>query len=778
MSGPEHQAPAPDKASPDLAKQTLRAGLAAHQAGRFEEATRHYEATLREDPAHFDATHLLGVIALQTGQAARGVAAIEEAIALNPNVAAPYNNLGRGYLDLGRPQDALASFDKAVALNPDFAEALSNRGSLLKDLGRIDEALADYERAIALKPDFAEAHNNRANALARLKRPAEALESCERAIAARPDYPEAYFNRGNALRELGRLQDALESFRRSVEIRPDYPEGHFHLGNVLRELGRSAEALTAYDRALEIRPGYAEIYNNRGIVLGDLGRQADALASYDRAVTLRPDNADAHNNRGNALRVLKRHREALESYSRALTARPDHEFLFGTWMNTRMKVCDWRAFDFNIGRIREGVLAGERVTPPFPVLALVDDPEIQLGAARIWSAAHRQKTGAPAPAAPPRPPRGDKIRLGYFSADLHNHATAQLMAELFERHDRSRFEVIAFSYGPDVKDAMRARLVKAFDRFETVRGWSDGQIVQRSRELNIDIALDLKGYTQDSRGGLFEGRAAPVQVNYLGFPGTMGADCIDYLIADETLIPESSRRFYAEKIAYLPDSYQINDRHRRIAGHTPTRAEVGLPADAFVFCCFNNNYKITPAGLDSWARILRRVPGSVLWLFQDNADVVDNLRQEAAARGVDPGRLVFAAFMDLPEHLARHALADLFLDTLPCNAHTTASDALWAGLPVLTRIGESLAGRVAASLLNAIGLPELVTDSVRAYEDLAVSLATDPETLAALRAKLAANRLTTPLFDSEALTRNIEALYVAMHERRHAGLEPDHIRLV
>jgi predicted O-linked N-acetylglucosamine transferase (SPINDLY family) len=373
--------------------------------------------------------------------------------------------------------------------------------------------------------------------------------------------------------------------------------------------------------------------------------------------------------------------------------------------------------------------------------------------------------------------RQEKIRIAYYSADYHNHATAYLMAELFELHDRNRFELVAFSFGPHQKDDMSARVSSAFDRFVDVRDKSDAEVAQLSRDMEVDIAIDLKGFTADQRAGIFALRAAPIQVSFIGYPGTMGADYMDYLIADHTLIPEVSRQCYTEKIAYLPNSYQVNDRKRVIADKRYTREELGLPPTGFVYCCFNNNYKITPDTFEGWMRILKQVQGSVLWLLEDNPTAANNLRKEAEARGVGAQRLIFAPRMPLPEHLARHRAADLFMDTLPCNAHTTASDALWAGLPVLTCAGESFASRVAASLLTAIDLPELVTTTQEQYETLAIDLATKPEKLAKIGGKLEANRFTTPLFDTVEFVRHIEAAYTQIYERYQADLPPDHIHV-
>jgi predicted O-linked N-acetylglucosamine transferase (SPINDLY family) len=419
------------------------------------------------------------------------------------------------------------------------------------------------------------------------------------------------------------------------------------------------------------------------------------------------------------------------------------------------------------------ILNNLKATPCLPVLALPLSLEDQRKVAEIWCSSKYPNN--PSLGSIPKLTRRSKIRIGYFSADFHNHATTYLMAELFERHDKDKFELIAFSFGPNIKDEMRQRVINAFDQFINVTAMSDKAIAQLSRELGIDIAIDLKGLTTDARLGIFSYKAAPIQVSYLGYPGTLSVDYIDYLIADKILVPRGSQKYYSEKIIYLPYSYQVNDRQRVIAPTQFTKQELCLPQESFVFCCFNNNYKITPDVFDTWVRILKAVDGSVLWLLADNPLAAMNLKKEAVQRGLDPNRLVFADRMDLTEHLARHKVADLFLDTLPYNAHTTASDALWAGLPVLTCLGESFSSRVAASLLNAIELPELVTETQTDYEELAIELAKNPAKLKDIKEKLSRNRLNSPLFDTTLFTRNIEAAYTHMYERYQADLPADHI---
>jgi len=588
--------------------------------------------------------------------------------------------------------------------------------------------------------------------------------------------PEGFNDQGIALASAGRYDEALNAFDRALELRPDYPPALINRGNALEDLRRPDAALASYDRALSIMPENAGVNINRGNALSALGDHRGALESYDRAIALDAASAGAFYCRGEALLELGRFDEAADSFGRALVLDPALENLLGMWLHARLMVCDWNGIEENFSLLTDRIAQSEPVCPPFPLVAIPATPALQRKAAETWARAKCSASTTSSVVA--NRPTHDRIRVGYFSADFHLHATSHLMAELFELHDRSRFEMTAFSFGPATQDAMRARVSRAFENFFDVREMSDAEVVSAARRCGIDIAIDLKGYCKDSRTGIFAQRVAPVQVNYLGYPGTMGAPFIDYMIADTVIIPEEQRLHYSEKIVYLPESYQPNDTRRPISGREFSKAELGLPQTGFVFCCFNNNFKILPATFGRWMRVLRSVEGSVLWMLEDNTTAADNLRREAQTRGVDPGRLVFAPRMALPEHLARHRAADLFLDTLPCNAHTTASDALWAGLPVLTCPGETFAGRVAASLLKAIRLPELVARSEDDYERLAIEFARSPGRIADLKRKLEANRQVAPLFDIERFTRHLEAGFVAMFERDRAGLPPADIHVV
>ncbi|HLX24657.1 MAG TPA: tetratricopeptide repeat protein [Usitatibacter sp.] len=648
--------------------------------------------------------------------------------------------------------------DHPDALNLLFSIA-STRGAESLELKRHDEAIAFFDRALELRPRSGETHYNRGLALHALGRHEDAIESFGRAIAARPDLADAYNNRGVAQRDLGNRDEALQDYDRAISLNPSLAEAHNNRGVVLRELKRNAEALQAYDRAIAVRPGFWQAHSNRGALLGDMGRHAEALESQERAIALRPGFTEAWIRRGITQRDLGRHAESLGSLTRAMQIDPAFDWLEGQWLHAKMRLYDWKDFSANAGRLARRIEAGERATLPFPLIALPGSPALQRTCAETWVRA-RLRPKHPVSEMPMRA-KGGRLRIGYFSANYSEHAVAYLIADLLEQHDRSSFEVTAFSFGPDTGDAMRKRVESAAERFVDIRDRTDEAVARLARELEIDVAVDLMGFTEDSRSGIFALRAAPVQVSYLGYPGTMGAEFIDYLIADATVVPEAEEAFYAERIIRMPGSYQVNG-HRPISDRVFTREGQGLPQSGFVFCCFNNNYKITPSTFDSWMRILGRVEGSVLWVLGDNETAMRNLRGEAERRGIAASRLVFANRLPLAEYIARYRLADLFLDTLPYNAHSTASDALWSGLPVITRAGDTFAGRVGASLLHAVGLPELITETVAQYEDLAAHLATQPDAMRDVRRRLEENRLSMPLFDAPRFARDLEAAYREM----------------
>ena len=729
----------PDRDAPDARiEELLREGLALHGRMQLSAARSLYEQVLQLQPQNSRARYLLGSIALQSRQPQLALELLGAALELDPRDAAAHNDYGHALYELKRYEAAIASFDRAIALDPGFAGFYHNRAMALYDLGRYEAAIESFDQAIARNPKHARAFNHRGNAQFELRQISAALASYTAAVSLNPDYAEAYNNRGSALLELEQYEAASISF----------------------------------DRAIALQPGYADAHNNRGNALYGLGKIEAALSSYDTALALQPDYPGVHFNRGQILDELRQHAMAVSSYAKALAVKPDFKFAFGHRLLARMQNCEWHDIGAGLAELAARIERGEPAANPFCALALLDSAALQKKAAQIWV---RDKT-PPNDAVTPIAKRAtrDKIRLGYFSADFCDHPVSYLSAELFETHDRSRFEVYAFSLGRDTQDEMRRRLHRAFDRFIDVHGVAAADIAALARSLEIDIAIDLTGFTKGSRPRIFALRAAPIQVNYLGYLGTLAAPYIDYLIADLVIVPPALRAHYTEKLAYLP-SYQANDSQRRLADRRFARHELELPPAGFVFCCFNSNYKITPATFGSWMRILTRTPGAVMFLYAASQTVADNLRQEARARGVDAARLVFGARMAPADYLARYLAADLFLDTLPYNAGATASDALWAGLPVLTCAGETFAGRMASSLLQAIGLPELITSTPAQYEDLAVALSLDTNRMAEIKRKLAANRLTTALFDTRLHTRNLEAAYILMQARYAANLPPQDI---
>ncbi len=620
--------------------------------------------------------------------------------------------------------------------------------------GNLAEAERLYRQILVHAPQ-AEVLVNLGNVLAAQARREEALESYDRALAARPDLFEALYNRANLLLGLNRTEEAVQGYDRAVALRPDFVSGWNNRGTALRRLRKLDEALASYSRAALLAPSHINALTNCAIVLSDLKRLDSALRASDAALAVQPDSPEALYIRGNILRDLGRLKEARRCFDRVLTIAPGHGFALSGLAQVTSQLCDWDRMTALAPRLKDDVQANRSLIQPLVLMAYTEDAALLRRCAENY--VHR--TAPAQPALCGQPYTHDRIRLAYLSADFHTHPTAQLMVELFERHDRAKFEVSAFAFGPDDNSPMRRRLIKAFDTFEDVRPLSDLEVARLLRTREIDIAVDLNGHTQEARPGIFSHRPAPVQVNYLVYPGTTGARFMDYILADRIVLPLEQQPNFSEKIVHLPDCYQANDSTRALLP-PPSRHAAGLPDNAFVFCCFNNSWKIAAPQFDVWMRLLAQVPGSVLWLLDGPAR--DNLSANAAARGVDPARLVYAPRLDPDQHLARYPLADLFLDTLPYDAHTTCSDALWTGVPVVTCYGKAFHGRVAASLLKAIDLPELVTTRLEEYEALALELAQNPALLKATREKLIRNRLITPLYDSERFRRNIEAAYEAM----------------
>lgn len=765
-------------------------GQACERAGRPDQAEALYREVLRRSPRHADALHALALIGLRMGHPGPAAELIAQSLESDPSNADAHANLGYALQLLGRLDEALAALDRALALRPGSVEALNNRGNVLVALGRPAEAVAALDRALALRPGDPQTLYNRGNALHGAGRLDDALAAFDAVLARRPDIAQAHNNRGRVLQDLGRAEAALAAYDRALSLVPDYVDalvgrgaarlalgdpagaladvdaalqrapGHagawYGRGSALLALHRHAPAVEAFGRCLEHDPAHVDARINRGNALHALQRHVEAVADYDAALQARPGDAGVASNRGDALLAAGRYPEAVAAFAHALELDPQLPWLPGKLLHARMMACDWRDdLPALLARVEAGVAAGRRVIEPFAYNGVATSVDALRRCAQAF--ADDQFPPQPARVAAGHRYGHARLRIGYLCGEFRHQATSILAAELWELHDKSRVELFAFDNGWDDGSALRRRIVAAFDEMVDISALSDDAAADEIARREIDVLVNLNGWFGRGRTGVFARRPAPVQVNFLGFPGTIGAPYIDAIIADAHVIPPGEEHGYVERVVRLPGCYQPNDRRREVAPVAPTRAQLGLPPEAVVLACFNNAYKIVPATFAAWMRVLAAVPDAVLWLLQDTDAAAANLRAAAAAHGIDPARLHFAPRAPLPEHLARHACADLFLDTLPYNAHTTASDALWAGLPVLSCAGSTFPGRVGASLLHALGLhDELLAADAEDFVARAIALARDRAALARLRATLARRRDTAPLFDTPAYARRLE----------------------
>jgi len=754
----------------------LSQAVNAFQAGDLVSAEGMLKRILQAQPNNLPALHILGLIKAMQLKHAEAVGLFQKAVRISPAEYALQYNLAKALSESGRHKESLAHHKRAAELNSKNPEVWLNYGKSLSCLGRMLESLEIYDRALSLDPSYAEGHLNIGISLKMLGRHQEALIAYQKALSLSGDhYPEAHFHIGALFHSLGRYEEALMAYEKALNLKSSYAEAWLNKGVTYSSLFNYEEALASYDKALSINLDYAEAWFNRGTAFHGLEDYEQALASYDKALNINPDYVEAWSNGGTALCELKRYQEALFFYEKALNLNPDYEYLLGNLVYTKLLIGDWKGLVKEIKTLEQKAKLGKKAVSPLVGLAIFDSPALQLSISKLWTAEkYPLKNTHSNIVCGSR----NKIRLAYISADFMEHPVSFLAAEMFELHDRARFEVFAISLkDAPPQDAMRKRLKCAFDRFIDVEGKSDQEIAELVKTLEIDIAIDLGGHTKFGPTGVFSYRVAPVQVNYLGYPGTSGAPYMDYIFADKVLIPPESQDFYTEKIVYLPNCFQVNDTKRGVPEQSETRTNYRLPDSGFIFCCFNNNYKFNPEVFAAWMEILRKTNNSFLWLVANNDLVSVNLSSSAKNAGVDPARLIFSKRAPHAEYLSRYLLADLFLDTLPFNAGTTASDALWAGLPVLTQIGESFSGRMAASLLQAVGLPELIAVTRSEYVALAIELASNPKVLMDIKEKLAENRSKTPLFNTKLLTEQIEHVYTKMHERAQSNLSPDHINL-
>jgi protein O-GlcNAc transferase len=822
-------------AAPDHFDALHLLGVLRHQQDHHEDACALMTTAISVNPRSVDALCNLGIVLQDLGRNAEALDIYDRVLAIDNRIAEAHNNRGTALRALDRPAAAIMSFDRAIAVRPDYAEARFNRAALLASLGRYDEAVTSYDQLIAIQPDNFEAHRGRARVLMANQEPEAALMSYARAVSLRPDDVEVRFDRGILLNQLGRFREALgeldlvlasdpdnsaalaqrgaalaeleryeeaeECLARAVSLRPgdaaaldahgialqgldrpaealichdralaiapDNAAALYNRGHALVALGRPAEALDSYDRALKLAPADPRTLLNRGIALNAMGRYDDALTYLDAAIARAPDNAAAHLQRGAALMATGEFAGALASYEQTLALGTPLTDILDRLARCVAELCDWTRTAEITRQLELHIRDGSAIISPLTLLHYESTPSLQLACARHYV---RAKLGGPSSSRAVPPRKHDRLHIAYLCANFNRPAVASQVAGLLESHDRLSFEIHGVSFGPDEDAAERTRVVLGCDLFHDVHALSDRQIAERLRELEIDIAVDLTGHGRGGRPGILASRPAPIQVNYLGYPGTMGAEFFDYIIADSLVLPPGEGAFYSEKIVRLPGCYQANDAGV-IAEATPSRAEAGLPDKGFVYASFNGGTISEPV-FDAWMAVLTEVEGSVLWLSEVGDTTKSNLRQHAQARGVDPGRLIFAPRVGHAEHLARLRLADVFLDTLPCGARAGASDALWEEVPVVTCRGKAFASRVAASMLHSVGLDLLVASHLREYTALARLLAQRPDMLAGLKKRLAEKRLLSPLFDSERLRRDLEEAYKVMWARYEAGDPP------
>ena len=567
---------------------------------------------------------------------------------------------------------------------------------------------------------------------------------------------------------------ALNIINEAIKVNPNFAEAHNEQGNALNELKQLNMALKSYDNAIKINPNFSDAYYNKAVILHELKNIELAIENYDNSIKINPNHIHAHNNKGFALQQLKKFDESLKSYNRAYKINSNFNFLLGKIFHTKNLMCNWESYNDFLDKLKKKISDNSAASLPFNTISLYDLPSLQKKNAETFI---KKTFGNINNKIISKIPKNKKIRIGYYSADFYSHAMSLLLVRMFELHDKSKFEVIAFSFGPEKNDEISKRIKNAFDQFIKVNLKTDKEIADISKNLNIDIAIDLMGHTTNSRIGIFLERCAPIQINYLGYPGTSGAKFIDYIVADKILIPKEKQKYYSEKVIYLPNTYQVRDSTQKISNKIFKRKDFNLPEKNFVFCCFNQNYKITPDVYDIWMKLLKKIDGSVLWLIKNSDKGADNLKKEAFRRGVNPNRIIFAKRMPVQEHLARHKLADLFIDTFPYTAHTTCSDALWAGLPVLTRIGQTFASRVGASLLSSIGLEELIANTKKEYENLAIKIATNSKILKNIKNKLEKNKINKPLFNTKLYTSNLELAYKKIYKNYYSNLAIKNIEI-
>ncbi|MEI6597576.1 MAG: tetratricopeptide repeat protein [bacterium] len=795
--------------SDPVIKAQFDAAVAFHNSGQGAQAQVAYESVIAACPGHAEAMHNLGLLFVHHGHLADAAEWMQRATIANPAQPIYLSNYGNVLQDLQRWSEAVPQYEKAIALNPGFADANYNLGNALQKIGQHSAAIESYQHAIALNPAWAEAYLNCGNSHDALGQPEQALRNYDKVIECNPTYSGGYVNRSNVLAKLGRHAEALAGYDQAARLGGDAYISYIKIAEILLEKNQCSEAVEKCNLAIKIKPNDSAAYLLLGRIYFFIRNLEGAVQCFRRASELSPDSADAYNGLGLAHVKAGHFKDSQAYFRKALEINPkmhiarinlgDAHFVegdlqaaleafqglefsiqpLGLMQFFKQQLGDWSSYDADkenfVKCIREPRIMGI-TEDPWHVLRITDSLSLAKDVAQNFFH-NATKTMIKVPPLEKRGP-GKKIKIGYFSPDFRDHAVSHLTLQLLESHSRDKFETYAFAFGYSApSDTLRPKLVKAFDHFIDINNKNDLAVINLVRELEIDIAVDLAGITSESRVAIFAGRAAPIQVNYLGFTGTLGSSCHDYIIADPVVIPDDSLHYYTESVARIPCVMPYDARHD-IEAKMPTRELAGLPSQGFVFCSFNQCFKITPETFDSWMRILLKVPHSCLWINQARPQAMANYKKEAEARGVSPDRIIFAPrVLEIDGHLARLKCADLFLDTFPYNAHTSAIDALWAGVPLITRMGDSFASRMAGSLLKSVGLGDLIVQNKEEYEAMAVDLANNPTKLSAIRQRLAQNRLSHPLFNPELYLKNYERALSVMHERHCEGLPPEHFKV-
>ena len=665
---------------------------------------------------------------------------------------------------------------KILKENPKDIDVLHLLGIIAFQSRNYEKSINFFNDAIKINNQNPEIYKNLSIVFQRVGKFKDALKCCDEAINIKNDYVEAYNHKGHILTQTNNYDLAIKNWKKALEINPQYFEVFNNLGNVYSKLNKLDLAIDFFNKAIEIKINFPDAYINRAFVLKELKKYDLALKDCDKAINLKPDFAEAYNNKAIILREIKKIDLAYENYKKAFEINPKLDFLFGSLIYSKINLGIWKNFDQNLKDLKEKINDGNIAVHPFSSLLLFDSPSLhKILAEKYLKLKYQDSKEKKNKLDINNANLNKKIRIGYYSADFCNHPVSNLIANLFENHDKSKFEIIGFYFGIVAKDEMLNRITNAFDKFYDVGQKNEDEIANLSRNLKIDIAVDLMGFTEKNRFGIFTKNCAPIQINYLGYPGTSGSSHIDYIIADKVLIPKESQKFYSEKIIYLPNTYQANDETKKISSKIINKNDFFLPNESFVFCCFNKNQKINPRIFNLWSRILNKIENSILWLLDENFIFKQNIRIEAEKRNIDPDRIIFAKKIPLDEHLARHKLADLFLDTIPYGAHTTSSDALRSGLPLITLMGNSFASRVSASLLHAVGLKELITTTEIDYENLAVELALNPLKLSEIKKKLENNIKNKSLFNTKLFSKNLELAYEKIYQRNIKNLPAKNI---